>query len=104
MKVLITGSCGLIGSEAVRYYNARADKVLGIDNNMRSQFFGEDGDTSWVRKRLEQECKTYSHLSVDIREREEISKNINELRPNLIIHCAAQPSHDLAARIPFVDF
>jgi CDP-paratose 2-epimerase len=104
MKVLITGSCGLIGSEAVRYYNARADKVLGIDNNMRSQFFGEDGDTTWVRKRLEQDCKTYSHLSVDIREREEISKIINELRPNLIIHCAAQPSHDLAARMPFVDF
>lgn len=104
MKVLITGSCGLIGSEAVEYYGVRASKVVGIDNNMRSQFFGEDGDTSWIRKRLEEECKNYTHLSIDIRERKGISKIISELRPDLIIHCAAQPSHDLAARIPFVDF
>jgi CDP-paratose 2-epimerase len=104
MKVLITGSCGLIGSEAVRYYSLRADRVVGIDNNMRSQFFGEDGDTTWVRKKLEKECKKYSHVSVDIRARDEISKVVSELRPSLIIHCAAQPSHDLAARIPFVDF
>jgi len=104
MKVLITGSCGLIGSEAVQSYNVRAKKVIGIDNNMRSQFFGEDGDTTWVRKGLEDDCKNYTHLSVDIRERESVGKIINELKPDLIIHCAAQPSHDLAAKIPFVDF
>ena len=61
MKVLITGSCGLIGSEAVQSYNVRAKKVIGIDNNMRSQFFGEDGDTTWVRKGLEEDCKNYTH-------------------------------------------
>lgn len=104
MKVIVTGSCGLIGSEAVRYYDKRAELVVGIDNNMRAEFFGKDGDTTWVRDRLEVECPKYKHLSVDIRDRERIFGIIDELKPNLIIHCAAQPSHDLAARIPCVDF
>lgn len=104
MKVLVTGSCGLIGSEAVRYYDKRAELVVGIDNNMRAEFFGEDGDTSWVKETLEVECLKYKHLSVDIRDREKITEIVDGIRPDLIIHCAAQPSHDLAARIPFVDF
>jgi len=104
MKVLVTGSCGLIGSEAVRHYDKRAELVVGIDNNMRAEFFGADGDTTWVRKRLEEECSNYKHESVDIRNREKIANIICELKPDLIIHCAAQPSHDLAARMPFVDF
>ncbi|HME41674.1 MAG TPA: NAD-dependent epimerase/dehydratase family protein [Syntrophorhabdales bacterium] len=104
MRVLITGSCGLIGSEAVRYYDKRAELVVGIDNNLRAQFFGKDGDTDWMRKKLEAECLRYKHKSVDIRERETVAKIIEELQPELIIHCAAQPSHDLAARLPFVDF
>lgn len=104
MKVLVTGSCGLIGSEAVRYYDKRAELVVGIDNNMRAEFFGKDGDTTWVKNTLEVECPKYKHLSVDIRDREKIAEIVDDVRPDLIIHCAAQPSHDLAALIPCVDF
>ncbi len=104
MKVLVTGSCGLIGSEAVRYYDRHAEIVIGIDNNMRAEFFGKDGDTTWIRKKLEVECPKYRHQSVDIRDREKIAKIVGEVRPDLIIHCAAQPSHDLAAKVPFIDF
>jgi len=104
MKVLITGSCGLIGSQAVKFYNKRSEIVVGIDNNIRVKFFGIDGDTSWVRKRLENECLKYKHENIDIRNRSKIMKVVKNLNPDLIIHCAAQPSHDLAARIPFVDF
>jgi len=104
MKVLVTGSCGLIGSEAVKYYDVRSDLVLGIDNNMRAEFFGSDGDTNWKRKELEAQCKRYRHVSVDIRVKHDVYKVFDEMRPDLVIHCAAQPSHDLAARIPFIDF
>jgi len=104
MKVLVTGSCGLIGSECVKYYDRRAKLVVGIDNNMRAKFFGPDGDTTWMRKRLEAECPKYEHQAVDIRDRERIAKLIEQLKPSLIVHCAAQPSHDLAARAPFLDF
>lgn len=104
MKVLVTGSCGLIGSEAVRYYDKRAELVVGIDSNMRAEFFGPDGDTIWVRNKLQAECPKYKHVSADIRDREEMARIIGELKPDLIIHCAAQPSHDLAAQIPFKDF
>ena len=61
MKVLITGSCGLIGSEAVKHYDTRAELVVGIDNNMRADFFGSDGDTTWMKKKLEEECHNYKH-------------------------------------------
>jgi CDP-paratose 2-epimerase len=104
VKTLITGSCGLIGSEAVKYYDRRAEVVIGIDNNMRAEFFGPDGDTEWKRKELETTCWNYHHLSLDIRNREAIAKTVKELKPDLIIHSAAQPSHDLAAKIPFTDF
>jgi CDP-paratose 2-epimerase len=104
VKVLVTGSCGLIGSEAVRFYDKRADLIIGIDNNMRAEFFGQDGDTTWIKNKLKTDCKKYQHLDVDIRDRNRILKIIDELKPDLIIHCAAQPSHDLAAKIPFTDF
>ncbi|KKL67335.1 hypothetical protein LCGC14_2136030, partial [marine sediment metagenome] len=104
MKVLVTGSCGLIGSEAVRYYDRRAELVIGIDSNMRAEFFGPDGDTRWVRNKLQAECPKYRHVSADIRDREEMARIIAEMKPDLTIHCAAQPSHDLAAQIPFKDF
>ena len=74
MKVLVTGSCGLIGSEAVRFYDARRDFIIGIDNNMRAEFFGPDGDTTWNRKRLENECANYQHMSVDIRDRDAVAR------------------------------
>ncbi len=104
MKVLITGSCGLIGSEAVFYYANKAQRIFGIDNNMRAEFFGPDGNTDWRRKELEANCKKYRHFNIDIRDRQAIAKVMDDVKPDLIIHCAAQPSHDLAARIPFVDF
>ena len=102
--ILVTGSAGLIGSEAVRHYDALGYRVVGIDNNMRRVFFGEDGDTTWQLRRLEQECSNYRHLSADIRDRERIFAIFEKFRPAAVIHCAAQPSHDLAARIPFDDF
>lgn len=104
MKILVTGSCGLIGSEAVKYYDKRAEMIVGIDNNMRAEFFGADGDTTWQRARLEEECPRYRHRSLDIRDRRAITAIYEELKPDLVVHCAAQPSHDLAAHIPFVDF
>lgn len=104
MKFLITGSCGLIGSEAVRHYNKKAQRILGIDNNMRRVFFGSDGDTIWMRNKLENDCPKYKHISVDIRHRDKILKIIDKFRPDIIVHCAAQPSHDLAASMPFIDF
>jgi CDP-paratose 2-epimerase len=102
--VLITGSCGLIGSEAARFYDRRSARVIGIDNNARAEFFGVDGDTSWRRAELQASCPRYCHVDADIRDRPRIMSLIEEARPDLIIHCAAQPSHDLAAQIPFVDF
>jgi len=102
--VLVTGSAGLIGSEAARHYNSKADCVIGIDNNLRAKFFGPDGDTNWQRAQLEADCKNYRHSSTDIRDRGGIDRLIEEARPDAIIHCAAQPSHDLAATIPFDDF
>lgn len=102
--VLITGSCGLIGSEAARFYDRRAKKVIGVDNNARAGFFGPDGDTSWRRRELEQACARYTHVEADVRDRQRIDRLVADARPDLVVHCAAQPSHDLAARIPFADF
>ena len=103
-SVLVTGSAGLIGSEAVRFYNARADNVVGVDNNLRETLFGPDGDTSWRRAELEARCSRYTHVAEDIRDFERMERLIHKARPELIIHCAAQPSHDLAARVPMLDF
>src|SRR5438093_995182 len=101
---LITGSCGLIGSEVCVYFHRFGFRIAGIDNNLRAVFFGPEGDTSWVRKRLAAEIKGYIHHSVDIRKRETILRLVSELKPAVIIHTAAQPSHDRAASIPFDDF
>ena len=103
-KVLVTGSCGLIGSEVTRSFARRGSSVTGIDSNHRAIFFGPDGDTSWVLTQLQSEIPDYRHSSVDIRDREAILALVEELRPDLIIHTAAQPSHDRAATIPFLDF
>ncbi len=104
MKVLITGSSGLIGSEAVSFYAETGCEVLGIDNNMREDFFGESGSTVWNKNRLVEKHKTFTSHDVDIRDENEISRIIKNFKPDLIIHCAAQPSHDLAAKIPVKDF
>lgn len=104
MHVLVTGSSGLIGSEAVSFFDNMDFPVTGIDNNMRREFFGEKGDTSWNRQRLESDCSNFTHLTVDIRDRDAINQLFAKSSFDLIIHAAAQPSHDLAAKVPYDDF
>jgi CDP-paratose 2-epimerase len=102
--VLITGSAGLIGSEVCQAFDERGYAVHGLDNNQRRQFFGPEGDTSWNEKRLASTLKNYTHHAVDMRDRAGVLDLIRTLRPDVIVHAAAQPSHDLAAKIPFDDF
>jgi len=104
MNILITGSSGLIGSEAVRYFGAQGHDVWGIDNNLRREFFGEKGDTLWNLKGLQAAFPGFRHEAIDIRDREMILTFFRDHHFDLIIHCAAQPSHDKAAEIPFIDF
>jgi CDP-paratose 2-epimerase len=103
-SALITGSSGLVGSELVEYLDRRGRRVHGVDNNMRRDFFGEHGDTSWNLARLREATKRFEHHNLDIRDRDGIARVVAEARPGLIVHCAAQPSHDLAASRPFDDF
>lgn len=102
--LLVTGSCGLIGSEVVTYFDERGWQVIGVDNNMRREFFGEPGDTSWNKRRLLATCRSYRHVDLDIRNRAEVLALLESVKPDLIVHTAAQPSHDLAASRPFDDF
>ena len=102
--VLVTGSCGLIGSEVSLFFAQQGYRVAGIDNNLRAEFFGPEGDTSWVLSRLKEQIPGYQHSAIDIRNREALLPFVKELRPDLIVHTAAQPSHDRAASIPFLDF
>jgi CDP-paratose 2-epimerase len=101
---LVTGSSGLIGSEAVAFLDERGFRVIGLDNNMRRDFFGPDGDTTWNLERMRGVTRHFEHHDVDVRDRESILRTLAEERPDLIVHCAAQPSHDLAASRPFDDF
>ncbi|HTY91605.1 MAG TPA: NAD-dependent epimerase/dehydratase family protein [Methanocella sp.] len=104
--VLITGSAGLIGSEAVRFFTAKGFKAVGIDNNMRKVFFGEEASTEWSEKRLESEVPGYEHYSEDIRDAPAMERIVKKYADDieLVIHTAAQPSHDWAAKDPFTDF
>jgi CDP-paratose 2-epimerase len=104
MNVLITGSSGLIGSEAVEYYDGEGCQVTGIDNNMRADFFGSQGDTTWNLNRLKEKTKKFEHCNIDIRDREALFDLFQSRNFDLIIHCAAQPSHDKACQIPLLDF
>ena len=104
MKVLVTGSSGLIGSEAVGFYDNEGHEVFGVDNNMRAEFFGSQGDTLWNLQRLKDKSKSFRHHSIDIRDRSSLFKLFEEQPFDLIIHCAAQPSHDKACQIPILDF
>jgi CDP-paratose 2-epimerase len=103
-RVLVTGSSGLIGSEAVAFFDARGWEVLGVDNNMRRVFFGADGDTAWNLERLRRATKRFTHHDVDIRQRDAMLGLFAATPPDLVVHCAAQPSHDLARERPFDDF
>jgi CDP-paratose 2-epimerase len=104
VKVLVTGSAGLIGSEAVEFFDRLGFAVDGVDNNMRADFFGPNGDTTWNRQRLESVCQRYTHVGLDIRDRAGVDELIRRGRYDLVVHAAAQPSHDLAASRPFDDF
>ena len=103
-NALVTGSCGLIGSEVTRYFARLGFSITGIDNNQRAVFFGPEGDTRWVLEQLRAGIPAYIHSAIDIRDREAVLSLIRDLRPDLIVHTAAQPSHDRAAEIPFLDF
>jgi CDP-paratose 2-epimerase len=102
-NILVNGSCGLIGSEVTAYFARLGWRVTGADNNLRATFFGPEGDTGWTLARL-REFPSYDHRALDIRDREGVLALMKELRPALIVHAAAQPSHDRAAAIPFLDF
>jgi len=102
--LLVTGSSGLIGSEVVGFFCNEGWAVHGVDNNMRADFFGPQGDTSWNRDRLRDTFKSFRHRDVDIRDREGLLQVVTEISPDVIVHSAAQPSHDLAASRPFDDF
>jgi CDP-paratose 2-epimerase len=104
MRVIVTGSSGLIGSAAVKHWDAAGDEVIGIDNDMRATFFGPQGSTRWNQQRLESETSRFRTVSIDIRDRAAILDLFKNETPDLVIHCAAQPSHDKAADIPFLDF
>ena len=103
-KALVTGSGGLIGSQCVRTLCLEGWSVVGIDNNMRAWFFGDGGTTEPVVKALRDEFARYRHCAIDIRDRQAVRDVIRDERPDLIIHAAAQPSHDKAAAIPHEDF
>jgi CDP-paratose 2-epimerase len=104
MKILVTGGSGLIGSEAVEYFDRRGHDVYGLDNNMRQEFFGPAGDTTWNLRRLKEVTRHYTYINLDVRCREQVFDLFNRYCFDLIIHCAAQPSHDKAASIPLIDF
>jgi len=103
-SAIITGSSGLIGSECVSFLDARGWEVNGVDNNMRREFFGPDGDTTRNLERLQGGTRRFTHHAIDIRDRVKIDELFAARRPDLVVHCAAQPSHDLAASRPFDDF
>ena len=104
--VLITGSCGLVGSESSIFFSKKKFKIIGIDNNSRKFFFGKDGDIGWLKKKLKKDLKNYRHFNTDIRNFKELEKIFKKFKSkiSLIIHAAAQPSHDWAKNKPFIDF
>lgn len=104
MKILVTGASGLIGSEVALFFARQGCTIHGLDNNQRAVFFGPQGDTRWNQERLAGLIEGYTHHEVDIRDRAGVRALVAGLRPEVIIHTAAQPSHDRAAAIPFDDF
>ena len=104
MKLLVTGSNGLIGSEMVSHFHGIGWEIHGMDNNMRADFFGPQGDTRWNQKWLLEQFPRFTHHEIDMRDRHDVIALVQNLKPDAIIHTAAQPSHDLAAQRPFDDF
>ena len=104
MRILVTGSNGLIGSEAVRYFDGLGHEVVGLDNNMRAMFFGSKGDTTWNLERLKSTTRLFKHYSIDIRDQQAVNELFAAGRFDAVLHCAAQPSHDKAREFPILDF
>lgn len=102
--ILVTGSSGLIGSTAVEHFDRQGLEVFGVDNNMRRLFFGEAGDTLWNLERLKAATMHFTHAALDIRDRAALDNLFRTNRFDLVVHCAAQPSHDKAREIPLLDF
>ena len=102
--ILVTGSSGLIGSEVCQFFSDQGFSVHGVDNNQRAVFFGPQGDTRWNQQRLAAALRDFRHHELDIRDRAGVLALLKEIRPDVIVHTAAQPSHDRAAAIPFDDF
>jgi CDP-paratose 2-epimerase len=104
--ILVTGSAGLIGAETVRFFSARGFRAVGIDNDMRRVFFGDDASTEWSRRALEASLPHYHHHSADIRDKEAMAAIFaaHGSAIKIVVHTAAQPSHDWAAKDPHVDF
>ena len=104
--IIITGSNGLIGGDAVEYYSSKFDYVIGIDNNLREYFFGSEGSTEWRKKMLESNFQNYIHYNMDVRNYNDLDKIYQKYNSDikLIIHTASQPSHDWAAQEPLTDF
>jgi CDP-paratose 2-epimerase len=103
-KILVTGSSGLIGSEAVEYFDRQGHRVVGSDNNMRRVFSSPSGDTLWNLERLKRDTRQFIPVAIDIRDRDGVTSLFREHRFDIITHCAAQPSHDKAANIALLDF
>ncbi len=104
--VIVTGSAGLVGSEVVKFFCEKDFSVVGIDNDMRQSFFGKEASVRWNQKILEEKYPQYKHYSIDIRDQKNIERIYKEYNRDisLVVHCAAQPSHDWAANEPFTDF
>src|SRR5688572_7402776 len=103
---IVTGSSGLIGSETVKFFHEKGLDVVGIDNNMREYFFGKDASTSWNTTLLKRTLPRYRHHSIDVREADGIQRVFEDYQASIeiVVHTAAQPSHDWAAREPVTDF
>jgi len=104
--ILVTGSSGLVGSESVKFFSNKGFDVLGIDNNLRKFFFGNEASTSIVKKNLKRDFKRFKDFNIDIRNYAALEKIFRKYKKNisLIVHCAAQPSHDYAKNFPVLDF
>lgn len=102
--ILVTGSGGLIGSEAVEHFAKLGENIVGIDNNSRKTFFGNEGDISWNLNRLSEKFPNFQNFDIDIRDLHSVRNLISVTKPRVIIHAAAQPSHDRAASFPITDF
>lgn len=103
---IVTGSAGLIGSESVAFLSEKFDKIVGVDNDLRQYFFGKEASTDWNRNRISEQFSNYEHHNADIRSEEQISKIFEKYGSDIkmVVHTAAQPSHDWAAKEPFMDF